>query len=608
MKKQLLFLFCFFLASFLSFAGKFILIPLNETNSLVKLFHSHDLIIHYYCDDFLLATTDNLTYSGSIILDENAFENNRPYAIIYCNDDYKEDYLTKNANTAQKLYSGKDFLIMKYFSEGFSPVKNDGIIMVKDSKASLTRGCSNYPVITEIDPIVQSLIEKINTDSLMANILHLQDYGTRAYFKSQAYEAQNWINEKFKKMGLEVELHFFSTAGNWMGQPDTSSANVIAIQRGTKYPNEFIVFGAHYDSYSNYYLYDAPGADDNASGTSGVLETARILSQYEFERSIVYCCFSAEEIGLYGSDDYATRCRQQDMNIVAYFNMDMIGYLVPGEEIKIHFSNPGTSKILANYCNNIGTIYFPEISITHNNYISNSDHRSFNIHGYFGITSIEFDFTKNLYYHQPEDIIGWGVNSSKQVLTFVKANLACIATLAMYDVPMPPLPLDAYPPTNCDAQYITGRKIQISWEAPADNTPKQYVIYKDEIKLTQTNKLQYNDILYPNDNDVHCYKVTADYWGIESEFSNESCASVPSNITEYNSKIKIYPNPTNNELRITNYELREGNIEIFDVYGRNVLSHTAYCIPQTVIDISHLSQGIYFVKFQDHHVLKFVKE
>jgi hypothetical protein len=84
------------MVSFLSFAGKFVLIPID----LVTLFNNNDLKIHYYFDDYVLAATDNLTYTGAVILDDYAFENDKSYAIVYCFDQYKEDYSAKVLNNS----------------------------------------------------------------------------------------------------------------------------------------------------------------------------------------------------------------------------------------------------------------------------------------------------------------------------------------------------------------------------------------------------------------------------------------------------------------------------------------------------------------------------
>lgn len=115
--------------------------------------------------------------------------------------------------------------------------------------------------------------------------------------------------------------------------------NIIVLQRGTKYPDEYVVCGAHYDSYCNGNGHPdslrAPGADDNASGVAGIMEIARILSNYKFERSILYCNFNAEEVGLYGSAAFAKECADNDVDIVGYLNLDMTGYLKDDTEMHV---------------------------------------------------------------------------------------------------------------------------------------------------------------------------------------------------------------------------------------------------------------------------------
>jgi len=74
-----------------------------------------------------------------------------------------------------------------------------------------------------------------------------------------------------------------------------------------------------------------------------------------------------------------------------------------------------------------------------------------------------------------------------------------------------------------------------------------------------------------------------------------------------NIQLKIYPNPTTGELRIENYELRIENIEIFDISGRNVLSHTSHLTPHTILNISHLPAGIYFIKINTEAGTKTLK-
>lgn len=96
--------------------------------------------------------------------------------------------------------------------------------------------------------------------------------------------------------------------------------NIVATQLGTVNPNNIYLICAHYDSIAAFC------ADDNATGTSAVLEIARILSQYETENTIVYALWDQEEIGLRGSNFYAEEASANGDNIIAVVNMDMMGY------------------------------------------------------------------------------------------------------------------------------------------------------------------------------------------------------------------------------------------------------------------------------------------
>jgi len=110
--------------------------------------------------------------------------------------------------------------------------------------------------------------------------------------------------------------------------------------------------------------------------------------------------------------------------------------------------------------------------------------------------------------------------------------------------------------------------------------------------------LAYNNTLPANDYDEHCYTVSAIYGHFgESEFSNESCASVPVGITEFDSKFHIYPNPTDGEFKIENGELKIENVEIFDVMGKKIIFNFQLSTFNS-INLSHLPNGIYFMRIQ----------
>ena len=435
-----------------SFVGRannpLILAKVEDESHLHSLFENPHLNIHYYNDRFIIASLEEgkTIAAETVVLDKASFSDVDSYAIVYCYDDEKEAYLNRIAGNNAVLYSGEHFLIMKKMTEGFMPAKNDGMIIISQTTASLPQKSFDFPVVTEIDPIIQSMIEMVNTETLTATVQSLQDFGTRFCTHQTSVLAQNWIKTQYETLNLdEVYIHQF-THNPWWGGTNVSH-NVIAVQRGTVFPDEFIVCGGHYDSFSynssTYEMYydNAPGADDNATGSAGILETARILSQYEFQRSIIYCAFSAEECGLNGSDYFALKCKNEGMNIVGYFNIDMSGYLQPGTSMHIDLIHPTSATPLANYYKNVANVYSPELPVTPYAGIpgGDSDHTSFNKYGFMGIFPFEDRNNHSPYIHSPNDVIGTSVNTWEQVTVFTKLNIASIATLAeiVLETPLP---------------------------------------------------------------------------------------------------------------------------------------------------------------------------
>ena len=104
--------------------------------------------------------------------------------------------------------------------------------------------------------------------------------------------------------------------------------NVVAIQKGTKYPNRYVIMSGDIDSRvsdPNDFESDSPGANDNASGMAGTIEAARVLSKYKFDNSIIYTGLSGEEQGLYGGKGLAEYAKEKNWEIIGILNNDMIG-------------------------------------------------------------------------------------------------------------------------------------------------------------------------------------------------------------------------------------------------------------------------------------------
>ncbi|MBO5957233.1 MAG: M28 family peptidase [Bacteroidales bacterium] len=429
MKKTILLLLALCITSMM-FADNFVMIKVKDQQNLRELFNNQDINIHYYNDDFVLATSENIN-DNMILLDEKSFEDNELYYIVYCEKENQQSYIERES--IEVLFSNDDLLVVKPLGTEIKPAKNDGMVAINNKTARLAQAYRNeFPSITEENELTRTFMNEVSIENLEATVQHLQDYGRRQYNTSQAYEAAQWIYDQFESFGfneldnLEVEQFEFQYGVN------ESSPNIIATQWGTKYPDKYVICGSHYDSErSGHGGQEAPGADDNATGVATVLETARILSQYSFEYTIIYCAFSAEEIGLVGSEAYASYCADLGYDIVAYFNNDMNGYLHPGNEIHVDLIYPETVEVLGDYYKNVANVYFPEMEVRHIEFTKGtSDHESFNNNGFMGIYPFEDKDNSSPYIHTIEDVIGISVNSFEQSERFTQMNLACIVTLA----------------------------------------------------------------------------------------------------------------------------------------------------------------------------------
>jgi len=165
-----------------------------------------------------------------------------------------------------------------------------------------------------------------------------------------------------------------------------TSANVVGTKRGTTRPEEIVVVGGHFDSVPN-----APGANDNASGTAAALEAARVLAGVPLARTVQVVLFAAEELGLHGSAAFAAERRA---GVVAMINLDMVGW---GERLMIGAS-PGRDESVVNVAEQIAQRL--GIPVTRFR-ASASDHASFERHG---IPVVFLHRGVDPFYHRPGDV------------------------------------------------------------------------------------------------------------------------------------------------------------------------------------------------------------
>lgn len=177
------------------------------------------------------------------------------------------------------------------------------------------------------DPKVYTIIDSISAYRIEKDIRTLANFGTRNTFSDTISNtrgigaARRWIKEEFEKISkncnscLEVfyQKDYVTKEMGTRVPHDAWVVNVVAIQKGTRYPNNFIIMSGDIDSRASNtmdFTTDAPGANDNASGMAGTIEAARVLSKYQFENSIIYVGLSGEEQGLFGGAGLAKYAKQ----------------------------------------------------------------------------------------------------------------------------------------------------------------------------------------------------------------------------------------------------------------------------------------------------------
>lgn len=577
--------------SLLTLAGNFVMLPYSGRAELEKHFSDPNLTVHFYTDSEVFATAERFDAGNMVMIDDNAFSDNGCYTLVYCPKAQQQQF--------DALLSTQDYVIVKGAA---MPYKNDGAVAIFNKKASLPKLTRDFPVVTEEDPRIREMLNQVNMDSLEATVQHLQDYGSRIWNSNNAFAASDWIASRMEALGLEVEQQPFN-ANTWMGS-GAAAPNVIGIQRGTLYPDTYVVCGSHFDSFSYEAMMGggtAPGADDNATGVASVLESARIMTQYEFEYSIIYCAYGCEEMGLYGSEAYASRCQQQGMDIIGYFNNDMNGYLY-GDQIHIDCIYPNSVEPIGTYYMNVGEVYYPELPIRHVNFNQgDSDHTSFNNHGYMGIYPFEDYQNYSPYIHTPNDVIGTSVTSFEMGQQYCQMNIACLAEIAnpMGDTPV----VECNPVVDFYIDYPVWKELSwlyLFWRTPEEGSTgelERFDVYRDnEVIATVEFDPSIPDYGYE---DTITVDVQAEYFimavysdGCEAPSQTEIGYGI-SAVDESESNVMVYPNPSNGTFNL-NLGAGQWGVEVYDITGRKVYENRMD--GRSVLDLGKCHKGMYFLK------------
>jgi Zn-dependent M28 family amino/carboxypeptidase len=372
---------------------------------------------------------------------------------------------------------------------------------------------------SEIDKIMTEIATSPSAKNIESDIRTLANFGTRHTLSDTVSStrgigaARRWIFESFEKISENcnncLEVSYLGDLVKADGRrivTDTRVVNVLAIQKGTKYPNKYVIMSGDIDSRvseANNFTSDAPGANDNASGMAGTMEAARVLSKYKFPVSIIYVGLSGEEQGLYGGKIMAKYAKENGWDILAVLNNDMIGniegidgvvdnstFRVFSEAISMEATDrekasmrfyggevDGPSRQLArrvaqvttNYMTNLEAIMIYRLD----RFGRGGHHRPFNDEGFTGVRIME---THENYNRQHQDIrlengIEYG-DVIEGVNFEYAAKLTAVNCLTLASIAAAPAE-----PLNVMIAGAVEPSTRLKWETPTDNDIVGYKVY-----------------------------------------------------------------------------------------------------------------------------------
>lgn len=271
--------------------------------------------------------------------------------------------------------------------------------------------------------LVKPLIERVEPIKIQQTIERLANFRNRYYKSSTGVDSQEWLKSHWEKITAarsDVKVEFFNH-DRWP-QP-----SLIATIKGKS--DDVIVIGGHADSIAGFWGREnarAPGADDNASGIATLTEIMRLLvdSSYQPEKTIKFMAYAAEEVGLLGSKEIATRFKQQGVNVVGALQLDMTNY--KGSEVDIVMMTDFTNEAQNAFLGKLIDTYLPNIKWGYDKCgYACSDHASWNRQGY--AASMPFESKKkdmNGKIHSGRDTISQSGGTAEHAAKFARMGIA----------------------------------------------------------------------------------------------------------------------------------------------------------------------------------------
>lgn len=379
--------------------------------------------------------------------------------------------------------------------------------------------------IVQRDPLIATMISEVSPDSLRSHVDKLVSFGTRHTLSSVSDPkkgigaARRWVLSRFNEFAKQSGGRMTATIDSWMLQPDGRRVdkeheigNVMATLKGTD-PNDDRIFmvSGHIDSrvsnVSNRES-DAPGANDDGSGTAAIIELARVMSKYSFPATIIFVAVSGEEQGLLGANHLAERATNEKWNLEALLNNDIMGSnhspdtrLIDNTKLRVFSEglsgfetdkrangirqygteNDGKARTLARYVKEIGERYVDnlEIKLIYRNdrYLRGGDHTPFVNRDFAAvrITEMNENFNNQHQDLRTENGTEYGDYAKNMDFEYLRkntcVNLATLGNLAK----APSMPQNV----TLEARNLTNTTT-LFWQAPKAGKVKGYYVLMRE--------------------------------------------------------------------------------------------------------------------------------
>ena len=377
---------------------------------------------------------------------------------------------------------------------------------------------------------VSKMLREVSAKNIENSIRKLVSFGTRNTLSEQDNPtrgigaARDWIFAEFQKISsdcgncLTVEKQTFLQPKAARIPEPTNLTNVMATLKGTTNPERVYVVSGHYDSMCSSPTdakCDAPGANDDASGTAAVIELARVMSKGKFDATIIFMTVPGEEQGLLGAAYFAQKAKDESMNIEAMFTNDIIGGVtsfkkaanrqtvrvfsegVPSNETEQEANtrrgtggeNDSASRQLARFIKETADLYSPKFGVQmvyrRDRYLRGGDHIPFVERGF---SAVRFTEPNEDYDHQHQNVRTENGKFYGDTIEFVdfeyvanvtRINAASLARLALA------------PARPKNAGMVTarlGNDTEIKWDAVAENDLGGYeIVWRDTTSAVWTN-------------------------------------------------------------------------------------------------------------------------